>query len=517
MRKLPALQRGSRGAAALTVKSIPAPIGGINARDSEAAMAPTDAISMENFWPDSTEVSLRKGASFHLTGMSGGVRTLLAYESPTASSLWAATGTGIYDATTEGAVGASVKTITSGRFSQVLMTVAGGTYIIAVNGADKLLQYNGATWDFIDGASAPAITGLATTSLSAVALFKRRLFFVEKNSMNAWYLPVSSIGGLLVKFPLGELFEKGGKLLTIGTWTIDGGSGQDDHLVFVTTEGEVAIYKGIDPASDLAQVGTYYVGRPLGVKCLVKYGGDLLIMTVAGLIQLSTLLQGVIPNRNSRISQKIDKKFASYAGVYETNTGWSASVFPTENMLLLNVPTATDQQARQVLMNTITNAWTEFSGWDALCWVVWKSGIYFGGTTFVARALVGESDFGAEITAVVKQAHNYLGSTQIKQVTLLRPILTVSGGVLLGLGIDSDFELGTAYGFSGADLITPGTWDVGLWDEATWAADPRAQKDWLTVFSTPGFSAALRLRVSTMSATVSWSSTDFGFKKGGIL
>lgn len=525
MMKKPALQRRARGTADLTVRSIPAPIGGINARDSQAAMKETDAISMENFWPDSTEVSLRQGASYHLTALATAVKTLMPYTSPTASSLWAATETGIYDASVAGAVGASAKTIVKGRFSHLLMTVAGGTYLIAVNGVDRLLQYNGTTWTFIDTASTPAILGLSTEKLAAVALFKRRLFFIENVSMNLWYLPVNSIGGTLLKFPVGELFERGGKLVAIGTWTIDGGSGQDDYLVCVTSEGEVAIYKGLDPATDFTLVGTYYIGRPLGEDCLVKYGGDLLIMTVAGLIPVSTLLQGTILNRNALLSEKIDKKLTGYAKLYESNIGWSATVFPAENMLLLNVPTSTDMTARQVLMNTITKAWTEFTNWNAVCWTVWESKIYFGGTSggatdttyFVARALTGIDDFGEEITGTVKQAHSYLGSTKLKHITLVRPILTVSGGVLLGLGIDSDFSTSTEYGYSGADLVTTGLFDTDLWDEAFWAPDPSAQKDWLTVLSTPGFSAALRLRVSTLSANVSWSSTDFAFKKGGIL
>lgn len=41
--------------------SVPSPIGGWNARDSQANMAPTDAISLVNWFPTPTDVTLRKG------------------------------------------------------------------------------------------------------------------------------------------------------------------------------------------------------------------------------------------------------------------------------------------------------------------------------------------------------------------------------------------------------------------------------------------------------------------------
>jgi hypothetical protein len=41
--------------------SLPAPIGGWNARDSLAEMQPLDAVQMNNFFPTPTDVTLRKG------------------------------------------------------------------------------------------------------------------------------------------------------------------------------------------------------------------------------------------------------------------------------------------------------------------------------------------------------------------------------------------------------------------------------------------------------------------------
>ena len=53
------LQRPKQNTAFTT--SVPAPIGGWNARDSLANMSPTDAVEMVNFYPTPTDVTMRKG------------------------------------------------------------------------------------------------------------------------------------------------------------------------------------------------------------------------------------------------------------------------------------------------------------------------------------------------------------------------------------------------------------------------------------------------------------------------
>jgi len=57
--------------------SIPAPIGGWNARDSLANMAPTDAVQLVNWFPTPTDVTMRKGYSVSsILTTATGVRTI---------------------------------------------------------------------------------------------------------------------------------------------------------------------------------------------------------------------------------------------------------------------------------------------------------------------------------------------------------------------------------------------------------------------------------------------------------
>jgi hypothetical protein len=96
---------------------------------------------------------------------------------------------------------------------------------------------------------APAITGVTTTTLTQPTLFKNRMWFIQKDTLKAWYLPTSSIGGAAQVLDLSAVARLGGTLVSMAAWTIDAGYGVDDNLVFITDQGEVIVYRGTDPAS----------------------------------------------------------------------------------------------------------------------------------------------------------------------------------------------------------------------------------------------------------------------------
>ncbi len=59
--------------------SIPAPVGGLNDRDSIADMKPQYALILDNWWPYPSYVGVRKGSSNHVTGFANPVQTLVEY------------------------------------------------------------------------------------------------------------------------------------------------------------------------------------------------------------------------------------------------------------------------------------------------------------------------------------------------------------------------------------------------------------------------------------------------------
>ena len=158
------------------VASLPAPIGGWNARDSLANMKPTDAVQLVNYFPTATNVVLRGGFQKHATGLPAQVETLMAYNGATTQTLFAISNGAIYNVTTAGAVGAAVVSGLSGsRFEWTNVATPGGNFLYAVSGGNSPRLYDGATWTAITGASVPAITGVTTSELDNVCLFKNRL------------------------------------------------------------------------------------------------------------------------------------------------------------------------------------------------------------------------------------------------------------------------------------------------------------------------------------------------------
>ncbi|UOF77825.1 phage stabilization protein [Bacteriophage sp.] len=509
-------------------RSRTAPVKGWNTRDPEANMAEGYAMYLENWWPTPREVQLRKGAADHVTGISGNVYTLMNWSGPAADhKLFAATNSGIYDVTTAGVVGASVSTITNGKCQYTSYVTSGKTYLFVVNGSDSLRYYDGTSWTTVANFSISGGGTLTTSNIINIHVFKRALYFIEKDSMNFYYLPIDAIGGSVGKYPLGGLFDKGGYLNAGGTWSVDGGQGVDDYCVFGTSEGQLVLFYGSDPSSAAtwAQKGVYYVGEPLGRKCFSKFGGDLLYMSQLGLLPLSRALQSTTINLQASISDAIGSTFSQAAADYDSNYGWQLTISPRDNMLVANIPTADSSTSEQYVMNTITGAWARFTGWDAFCWELSDKSFYVGMNGKVAKVWTGTDDFGGTISAYAKDAFFYPAGGRTTSVKMVRPILKIQGTTAVNIAVDVDFADGTDYGpasFQGAD---GSLWDIALWGDddsmlaspGIWGGDQSLQLDWLDPGCAEGYTAAIRLRAIGKGATIAWSATDFAVEGGGIL
>lgn len=503
------------------VKSLPAPVGGWNARDAVSSMPEKDAVQMDDMFPNTTDVMLRKGYSQHATGITGTVETLAAYSSATASAMFASTSSAVYDVSSAGAVGAAVVSagITNGRWQHVNFSVPGGAqWLYMVNGVDKPLAYNGTTWTAVDAVSTPAITGVTTTNLAHVAVFKRRIWFVERNSTKAWYLATDAIGGAATSFDVGPLFTGGGYLMAIGTWTLDAGEGMDDHAVFISSKGQMAVYKGTDPASasTWSLVGVYDVGSPIGRRCFIKYGGDLLVITRDGVLPLSKALLSSRVNARIAITDKIQSAVATAVADYGSNFGWQLIQYPNGNMLLLNVPTSTTA-FQQYVMNTITGAWCRFTGYAASCWELYNDSIYYGTEGGVNKAWDTYADNGANIVGDVIPAFNYFGNrAQLKRWTMARPIIAADGTPSILLGINTDFDTSAPIGTPTLNPPVAGVWDTSIWDGAIWGGSLQIQKNWQSVFGM-GYAASLHMRIASKYYQIRWQSTDYVYEKGAVI
>ncbi len=126
--------------------SVPAPIGGWNARDSLAAMQPTDAVQMVNWYPTPSDILLRRGYSQHSTGITGTVQSLMNYASPTGQKLFSVANGVIYNSTATGAATSVFTGLTNSKFQHVNISTSGGSFLVACNGADPTMVYDGTRW-----------------------------------------------------------------------------------------------------------------------------------------------------------------------------------------------------------------------------------------------------------------------------------------------------------------------------------------------------------------------------------
>jgi len=502
---------------AARVASLPAPVGGWNARDSIANMEPIDAYQLTNLFPSVSNVVLRGGFENWATGITGQVQTLVNYSTGTADKLFAWAVGSIFDVTVQGAVGAAEVTgLTNAKWEHINVTTAAGSYLYCVNGVDAPLLYDNSTWASITGISTIAITGVTTTTLSNISLFKNRVWFIQKDTLKAWYLPTSAVGGAAQVLDMSQIAKYGGTLVDLDTWTLDAGYGADDNLVFVTSNGEVIVWRGTDPASDAtwALAGVWKLGSPVGSRCMMKYSGDLLIITLDGLLPLASALQSSRLDPRVALSNKIQGAITTATVNYGSNFGWEILYSSKNNALWINVPVAEGQQ-QQFVMNNITKSWCNFTGWNANCWETFNDDPYFGGNGVVCKAWDdGYIDGTSNISANAFQAFNYFESRGVKKYfTRARPSIFTNGApaILMGMNVDFDTQ-DTAASISIASS-SYGRWDVGTWDSAIWGASLEITNNWQGITGI-GYCGSIQFKSASSGLQIEWASTDVVYQTG---
>jgi hypothetical protein len=497
---------------------------GMNARAPFAVMEKDYAISAVNVFVETFGLRSRKGYTEWANTIPGGatpVATLLSYypattdapippttlvppmvsfgdwpffavpnSSPPAGKLFAAKNGHLYDITA-GGVGpwtaqASVTGLTDYWTWLNFQNIA-GTFLVACNDGGGYSYYDGAAWHTPTlGTGIGQISGCDPAKFCFVMLYKRKLWFIEKNSTRAWYLPVDQITGTVVDFDFGSQLPHGGHLAAMETWSMDSGAGMEDQLVAVASQGDVAVYKGVDPAdpTDFGKVGTFYVGPlPVGRRQLKASGGDVLILSQFGLSVVSKIILQTNDAAQQQQHQSylvdpfISRLMISYAG----SQGWQVNSVPREEIITIGIPRALGTVGGDYLaMKTPTAAWSRLLNTNYAYVVTVGSQVFAG--TFDGRVVkayngpldnvtIAEPDKGLPIQCQVIPAYSDLGAPGLqKKLMLLRPTFLATTKPSLGIKVLTDY--GPA-AFSEVPTLPAGNpvskWDDGfLWDIAKW-------------------------------------------------
>lgn len=202
-----ARNRPSR-AQVVQTSSVPAPIGGLNARDSIAAMPPTDAVTMVNWFPTPTTIDVRNGSQDFSTGITGWVETLMVYNGLTGSKMFAVAGTTYYDVSNPGtATVLPVGFINNARWSYTNFATPGGSFLVAVNGVDRLSLYDGTNWSPVNVGTGVAISSITHTgTLATVTTSAAHNLFTGTRIMMIGNIPSDYNGTYYITVLNGTMF-----------------------------------------------------------------------------------------------------------------------------------------------------------------------------------------------------------------------------------------------------------------------------------------------------------------------
>lgn len=495
------------------IKSISAPIGGWNARDSIDQMAESDAVILENWIPRSGRLELRGGYTSYATTLGADVRTLAEYSYGATRKFLAGANGNLWNISAAGA-GVSL----GSGFSEDYWDHANmNGVMILVNGTDFPQEFDGSS---ISSATVSG-TGLTATTLITVTTHRNRNYYIEKNALSFWHTAVNAHAGTLTEFPLNMIAKKGGHLMAIGSWTRDSGSGPDDTFVAVTSMGEVIVYQGSDPsdAGDWYIIGSYITAPPLGRRCILNIGGELIILTKDGYVPMSALTGGIRADEHL-VSNKIRGEVIKKAITYNTNQGWEAIFYPRGGYTLFNVPITVDKTYEQHVVNTsdIPGSWAKFTNINARCFGIYNDRLYFGDDGVVYLFDDGYADNGTNIETDAMPAYNYMGTrARIKQFTGFQPVLQSDGDISPSVSTSVDFNTpGTEFT---ASTVSPSgvAWDDEDWDVPDWAGlNNNTSRQWLAA-NDIGYTASVRMRTRTKGQQLYWYSQNWMFRLGNII
>lgn len=461
------------------------------------------AFVLENYFPTTTGIRMRRGSETFATIGNGLLDTasLFAYVNGNNVKLFGATTAALYDIT----AGAHVATpaiagLNGGDWSSAQFATPGGIFLRAVNGVDTPLVYDGAAFS-----ASPAISGVDANTLSYVWVHQRRLFFVKKNSLSAFYLPADSIGGAAVELPLGGVFTRGGSLLFGSSWSLEtGGGGLSEQCVFVTTEGEAAIFQGTDPSvsTSWSKVGVYRIGKPRGAKAHIRAGGDLVIATDIGFVPLSQAIQRDVSALSpTAVSYPIEDAW-NEAVALRSAEPWGCEVWPAKQMVLVSLPTIEGSPPQMLVGNARTGAWGVYTGWDGKCLQLFGDRLFFGSTAGrIIEAEVTGSDDGIPYTSICVPLFDALKApASLKTSLLMRATLKARSEIIPQLSLQADYNVslppspdpsGTiADGGGGVSVIVVNdAWGSGIWGVSFWGVPQRV------VGSAPGDQPGGQMRV----------------------
>lgn len=463
---------------------------GLNVVAPASAVPETDGLILLNLVAGDRGLKPRPGWKEHAINVGTStteVRSIIPFHGSQAAKnqLFAATTDKIYKVTA-GGPGAHTAAYTFGTANALSgfgvwtgFTTIAEHFLAFTDETNGYVLYTESTDSWAPG----SVSNVSPADLTFVMQWKTRLWFIERNTSKAWYLPVGAIAGACTAFDFGPLFRTGGYLVGLWSWTVDGGAGMDDFLVAISSTGDVVVFAGTDPSSSstFQQLGEWNTGGvPAGRRIATQFGGDILILTLLGILPLSKLVGGQLVTPDTYETYKIRPLFNDVIGTQQNLLGWEMLIHPQDNFLLLNTPGTPGEPQEQFAMSYATRGWSELQGQPIFSAGIWQSEMYFGtkdgrvckSTGFLDNVGWDNSTANAKpVESVCLTGFRTMDNPNKKMVRVLRPMF-VTHGANPSAKAFARYDFDTQPIFGSVPVATPGpnTWDLALWDVGVFAS-----------------------------------------------
>ena len=485
-------------------QDIPAPVGGLNTRDSFATMPATDAIELTNYIVESYGVVSRNGYEDFANSLADDVKSLIPYLEGSAQFFISASGGELEKVTTGGVV----SSLGSGFSSDLWETVKLGINMVFVNGVDDPRNFDGTNL------TTPVFTGDLSTygpeNIDNIHKHRNRVYMWDTDDNKFFYGGTNAVAGSFAEFPLSRVSDTGGNLVEMKTISQDAGNGPDDYAAFILDTGEVIIYAGSDPgdATNWTLVGKYKMPPIIGKRCAVEFAGDVLILTKIDLVKLSDVIKftgetGGFNVNPSKLSGAIRDSYNAYQ-----NEGFSITLYPKGGLILINIPITSYASYVQYVINTTTSGASKFSGWNANVFAVLGDNLYFGISDTIVKADSGLDDNGVAIELFARQAFTNLNIATKKKVSNVRLYMAADGALNIDLALGYDFSFPNPQGTQ-TSSVSGSEWDVAPWDVSSWAGTVTRLISFVT--GGLGIFVGLQTRILISGQKVNWYATTYNF------
>ena len=500
--------------------TIPAPIGGLNTRDSLVNLKPEEATSLINYFPDAGSVRVRAGSVSHVAlpqpeDSTVAAQRVFAFRGQGVNRLYAiGSDSKIYDVTDPDATIASAATLDAPGEDFSVVSFWARTFLISPAGSHQVSSDSSGTVTIADQTWTKKSGDAETPGNFAGGFpFKNRLYLWEADRPIFWHNDLTGAPtGAIESFDLGMIVPEAGRILDMRSVSVDAGDGIDDFLLIFLENGKVLNYSGDDPnpasGANFSLNGIYNIGEYITSE---RIGGDLAVMTAEGMVSMSAVMrEGNIGRDRGQITTNIQPTLRKLFNLHGAS-GWQMILHPPESWLMLQAPGGS-----QYVMNINTGAWCEFRGMEAVHWTRFDGDLYFGEVSGnVSRANVGRSDSGRPIIANLQTAPGYFRTALDKLFSSIVVHYGQQGNVSYGVGVSANFEedpplsivetnaLGQEGNLWASDgIVTDLKWGAeGVETNVKWAS-VESRRSFFQAIDALGPALSVRIRTTTDNATV---------------